>query len=85
MTSGACSPFSRRSRRRARACRSAGPKGKNWQVEVFAASGRFVLLLAAGPRENLIYLDVVEKEFGVPATTRTWNTVEKIRKILQRG
>jgi uncharacterized protein (DUF1697 family) len=61
------------------------PEGKDWQVEVFAASGRFVLSFWRPDRENLIYLDVVEKEFGVPATTRTWNTVEKIRKILQRG
>jgi uncharacterized protein (DUF1697 family) len=58
------------------------PAGDRWQVRVVGISGRFVLSFWRPDPTRLIYLDA-EKDFGVPGTTRTWNTVEKIRKILQ--
>lgn len=59
------------------------PAGDRWQVRVVGISGLFVLSFWRPDPKRLIYLDS-EKEFGVPGTTRSWNTVEKIRKILQR-
>lgn len=57
------------------------PAGDRWQVRVVGISGRFALSFWRPDPRRLIYLDA-EKEFGVPGTTRSWNTVEKIRKIL---
>ena len=58
------------------------PAGDRWQVRWVKISGPFVLSFWRPDRKRMIYLDA-EKDFGVPGTTRTWNTVEKIRKILQ--
>ena len=58
------------------------PAGDRWQVRVIGISGLFGLSFWRPDRKRMIYLDA-EKDFGVPGTTRTWNTVEKIRKILQ--
>ncbi|MDQ2978340.1 MAG: DUF1697 domain-containing protein [Acidobacteriota bacterium] len=58
------------------------PAGDRWQVRVIGISDRFVLSFWRPDRKRLIYFDS-EKDFGVSGTNRTWNTVEKIRKILQ--
>jgi len=35
-------------------------------------------------RENPLYPNqVIEKNFGVATTTRSWNTIEKVAKILK--
>jgi uncharacterized protein (DUF1697 family) len=61
------------------------PEGPNWQVALIGVTGRLVVWFWRANRESLKYTDAVEKEFGVPATSRSWNTVEKIRKILEDG
>jgi uncharacterized protein (DUF1697 family) len=61
------------------------PDNAQWQVRVVAVSGRFALSFwrRMGPR--LIYPnEVVEKNFKVRATTRNWETIEKICEILGR-
>ncbi len=60
------------------------PDGTDWQMQVLAAAGPFVLSFWR-PSPRLLAMDVVEREFGVPATARTWNTIEKIRAILARA
>jgi uncharacterized protein (DUF1697 family) len=62
------------------------PDGDEWQVKVFAVPGRFALSLHRRVGKNLIYPnEVVEKQFGVPATTRNWNTISAICDILNGG
>ena len=57
------------------------PAGKKWEVCLVAVSGRFVVSVR---RLSQTYSNpVVEKHFGQPATTRNWNTVEKIWEVLQ--
>ena len=60
------------------------PAGDRWEVKVVAVAGRFALSLRR--RMGTSPLDpnaVVEKGFGVRATTRSWNTILKIREVLQ--
>src|SRR4029079_10595219 len=57
------------------------PAGAKWEVRIVAISGRFVL---SDRRIGQTYSNaVVEKRFGVQATTRNWNTLETICKVLE--
>ena len=59
------------------------PAGASWQVKIIAVRGRFVLSLHRRLGRTLVYPNaVVEKSFGVPATTRNWNTIAAICAIL---
>lgn len=56
------------------------PVGKNWEVQILALTGRFAISVR---RVGKTYSNaVVEKELGLPATTRNWNTIEAIRAAL---
>ncbi len=60
------------------------PPGDEWQVQVLGVQGKFALSLWRRQGKRLIYPnEVVEKEFGVSATTRNWNTIEAIGAVLQ--
>lgn len=60
------------------------PPGDQWQVRLVGISGRFVLChwRRLGP-SFLEPNGVVEKQFGVRATTRNWNTILRVCKVLQ--
>jgi uncharacterized protein (DUF1697 family) len=59
------------------------PTGDQWEVKVLRVSGCFALSWhrRQGPR-GIYPNEVVEKHFGLPATTRNWNTIEAICDIL---
>jgi uncharacterized protein (DUF1697 family) len=58
------------------------PPGKNWELRIIAVTGSFVLSIR---RPGKTYSNaVVEKRFGIPATTRSWNTIERICEVLQK-
>lgn len=60
------------------------PDREDWQVQVVAVSGVFALSLWRRLGRSLVYPnEVVEKAFGVPATTRSWDTLQKIRALLE--
>ena len=60
------------------------PAGEQWQVKVIAVSGRFALSLHRRLGRTFVYPnEVVEKNLGVPATTRNWNTISAICDILK--
>ena len=62
------------------------PAGARWEVKVVGISGIFALSLWR--RMGRTFLDpngIVEKNFGVSATTRNWNTIIKIRDLLIEG
>jgi uncharacterized protein (DUF1697 family) len=62
------------------------PAGDEWQVKIVAVSGQFALSLWRRLGRTLVYPnEVVEKQLGVPATTRNWNTVTAVCDILKRG
>jgi uncharacterized protein (DUF1697 family) len=60
------------------------PSDDNWLLKVIAIENRFVLGLYHRQMKAISYLGKLEKLFGVPATTRNWNTIEKVVKILQQ-
>jgi uncharacterized protein (DUF1697 family) len=61
------------------------PSDDDWLLKVIAIHGRFVLGLYRRQMKAISYLGKVEKLMGVPVTTRNWNTIEKVAKILREG
>ena len=61
------------------------PAGRDWEVRILAIQGPFVLSLWRRMGKGVLYPnEVVEKTFGIPATTRNWNTISAIREIVGR-
>jgi hypothetical protein len=58
------------------------PSDDDWLLKIIAIQDRFVLGLYRREMKAISYLGKVEKLLGVPATTRNWNTIEKVAKIL---
>ena len=58
------------------------PSEDDWLLKVIAIQGRFVLGLYRRQMKAITYLGKIEKLLGVPATTRNWNTIEKVVSIL---
>ena len=58
------------------------PSADDWLLKIIAIQGRFVLGLYRRHMKAIGYLGKIEKMVGVPATTRSWNTIAKIAKIL---
>ena len=61
------------------------PSDKDWLLKIIAIQDRFVLGLYRRQMKAISYLGKIEKKFGVAATTRNWNTIEKVVKVLQQG
>jgi uncharacterized protein (DUF1697 family) len=61
------------------------PSEESWLLKVIAVQGRFVLGVYLRQMKAIGYLGKIEKILGVPATTRNWNTIEKIVKILKQN
>ena len=59
------------------------PSPDEWLLKIIAIQGRFVLGLYHRQMKAISYPGKIEKLLGVPATTRNWNTIEKVAKILQ--
>ena len=60
------------------------PSDDDWLVKIIAIQDRFVLGLYRRQMRAITYLGKIEKQFGVPVTTRNWNTIEKVAKILSQ-
>ena len=58
------------------------PSPDNWLVKIIAIQGRFVLGVYRREMKAIGYLGKIEKQFGVPATNRNWNTIEKVVQVL---
>jgi len=59
------------------------PSPDEWLLKIIAIQGRFVLGLYHRQMKAISYLGKIEKLLGVPATTRNWNTIGKVVKILK--
>ncbi len=59
------------------------PSDDDWLVKIIAIQDRCVLGLYRRQMKAISYLSKIEKRLGVPVTTRNWNTIEKVAKILQ--
>ena len=61
------------------------PAGDKWEVKIIGISGRFAWSLWRRQGGAMVYPNaVVEKHLGIPATTRSWNTVSAICDILEK-
>lgn len=59
------------------------PAGDRWEVKVVGVSGPFALSLSRRLGKSFVDPNaVVERGFGVRATTRNWNTIVKVCEIL---
>jgi uncharacterized protein (DUF1697 family) len=58
------------------------PEGE-WFVRVIASRGRFVFGEYRRHMKTIGYLGRIDELFGAPATTRNWNTVRSILRILK--
>ena len=56
-----------------------------WLLRVFANKGRFVFGTYRRHMKAIGYLQRLDTLFGVPATTRNWNTFNAIVKVLKPG
>jgi uncharacterized protein (DUF1697 family) len=61
------------------------PPTGEWLVRVIAARGRFVFGEYRRHMRTIGYLGQIDTLFGVPATTRSWTTLQAIVRILTRG
>jgi uncharacterized protein (DUF1697 family) len=61
------------------------PSAKDWLLKVIAVQDRFVLGVYRRQMKAIGYLGKIEKELGVPVTTRNWNTIEKVVKLFSDG
>lgn len=59
------------------------PSKGAWLVRVLASQGPFVFGMYRRHMKTIGYLGQVDKLYGVPATTRNWNTMMSIVRILK--
>jgi uncharacterized protein (DUF1697 family) len=61
------------------------PADGKWLVKVLARESRFVFGVYRRQMKAVGYLGEIEQLFGMPATTRNWNTITAISKVLKNG
>jgi uncharacterized protein (DUF1697 family) len=61
------------------------PSGGKWFLKILATKNRFVFGLYRREMKTLRYLGQLDKIFGVTVTTRNWNTITAIARILRNA
>jgi len=59
------------------------PSDGEWLVRVMASEGQFVFGMYRRHMRTIGYLGQIDKLYSVPATTRNWNTIVAIMRILK--
>jgi uncharacterized protein (DUF1697 family) len=59
------------------------PSEGQWLVRVMASQGQFVFGMYRRHMKTIGYLGQIDKLYGAPATTRNWNTIIAILRILK--
>ncbi len=60
------------------------PPAGEWLVKILAREKRFVFGMYRRHMKTIGYLGQLDRLFGVPFTTRNWNTMTAIVKVLDR-
>ncbi|HEX9166097.1 MAG TPA: DUF1697 domain-containing protein [Gemmatimonadales bacterium] len=60
------------------------PASGRWLLKVLGRDHRFVLGMYRRHMKAIGYLGALDRLFGVPVTTRNWNTVTSIAQVLAR-
>ena len=58
------------------------PSGGRWLLKVLARDHRYVFGLYRRHMKVIGYLGTLDRLFGVPVTTRNWNTMTAIARVL---
>ena len=61
------------------------PASGKWLVRILAREHRFVFGVYRRQMKAIGYLGMIDRLFGTPATTRNWNTISAIGKVLGNG
>jgi uncharacterized protein (DUF1697 family) len=61
------------------------PSDGKWLLKVLARDGRFVFGLYRRHMKVIGHLGTLDRLFGVPVTTRNWNTITAIANVLENG
>ena len=59
------------------------PEEGRWLLRILSAENRFLFGMYQRQMKAIGYLSRIDKLFGVPATTRNWNTFAAIIKVLK--
>ena len=60
------------------------PASGKWLLQILATDKRFVIGVHRREMKAIRYLGMLDRLFGVPVTTRNWNTIAAIAKVLGR-
>ena len=58
------------------------PSPDQWLLKILAREGRFIVGMYRRHMKAIGYLGKLDRLFGVPVTTRNWNTITAISKVL---
>ncbi|MGZ7040758.1 MAG: hypothetical protein ACXVH7_03095, partial [Thermoanaerobaculia bacterium] len=58
------------------------PSSGKWLLKILARDGRFVFGVYRRHMKVISYLGTLDRLFGVPVTTRNWNTMTAIASVL---
>jgi uncharacterized protein (DUF1697 family) len=61
------------------------PADGAWLLRILATENRFIFGMYRRHMKAIRYLRMIDTLFGVPATTRNWNTFTAIIKVLKSG
>jgi uncharacterized protein (DUF1697 family) len=58
------------------------PSADKWLLKIVAKESRFVFGMYRRQMKAIGYLGKIDRLFGVPVTTRNWNTITAIAEML---
>ena len=61
------------------------PSSGTWLLRILATDNRFVFGLYRRHMKAIGYLGTLDRLFGVPVTTRNWNTMTTIARVVGKG
>jgi len=61
------------------------PPNGEWLVRIIASKSQFVFGMYRRHMKTISHLGQIDKLFGVPATTRNWNTILTVVRLLKDG
>ena len=61
------------------------PSSDKWLVKILATDNRFVFGVYRRQMKAIGHLGTFDRLFGVPVTTRNWNTITAIARVLGNG
>jgi uncharacterized protein (DUF1697 family) len=61
------------------------PSSGKWLLKILAREHRFVFGVYRRQMKAIAYLGEIDRLFGVPATTRNWNTIAAVARALENA